>query len=84
MASTLFKAVKKKLNSNDESEEYLNDAFEGYTFAAKLEDIEVNRPYKATVNGTSIGIYKTMFNGKKKIYAMANKCSHQGYPLTCK
>ena len=82
--NVLKSLTKKKTNNNNNCEPEVVDTIVGYTYAAKVADIQVNVPFKTTVNGVTIGIYKTMFNGKKKIYAMSNKCSHQGFPLTCK
>ena len=51
---------------------------QGYTIAIALAELTQGKPAKAVVNGTEVFILKR----GAKIYAMANKCSHLGGPLS--
>ena len=75
--------LKGNIGNNNNNNSSDSDVIIGFTYVAKLSEIKTNVPFKVNFNGSSIGIYKTEFNGKKKIYALANKCSHQGFPLSC-
>eukprot|EP01094_Clydonella_sp_ATCC50884_P027892 TRINITY_DN820_c0_g1_i3.p1 TRINITY_DN820_c0_g1~~TRINITY_DN820_c0_g1_i3.p1 ORF type:complete len:116 (-),score=46.83 TRINITY_DN820_c0_g1_i3:360-707(-) len=53
---------------------------EGFYFGAKLADVPANKGLRVRINRKEIALFKVKAD-KTRVYAMSNKCSHQGTSL---
>mmetsp|Transcript_33994 Transcript_33994/g.47489 ORF Transcript_33994/g.47489 Transcript_33994/m.47489 type:complete len:151 (-) Transcript_33994:54-506(-) len=63
------------------SQEVVESPFPGYTFACRLLDIPLNGGLKCKVGGKVLGVFKIRNSRGSKLYAISNRCAHQGFPL---
>ena len=57
---------------------------EGFYYACKVADVPTNKGVRIKINGKPVGVFKVKAE-KTRVYALADKCSHQGTSLagTC-
>lgn len=54
---------------------------EGFRFACKFEDLKENKGIKASIGRKSVALFLTKVEGRTRVYALENACTHQGVPL---
>lgn len=55
---------------------------EGFRFACLFDDLTEDRGKKVRVNKKTLAIFLAKVDGRTRVYAMSNRCGHQGYPLS--
>mmetsp|Transcript_14078 Transcript_14078/g.15734 ORF Transcript_14078/g.15734 Transcript_14078/m.15734 type:complete len:150 (+) Transcript_14078:26-475(+) len=63
------------------NEPIVESPFPGYVFACRLQDIPLNGGLKCKVGGKVLGVFKIRNSKGSKLYAISNRCAHQGFPL---